>query len=358
MKFYDAIQLDARGLKPLIKNANNKKEKQKYTLALIVKNLLCMLFCFIVITFFYMAFGTDNGIVGVVTVVALLTFRLSNLDFKTNQSTIAILGIFLLLAVSPYLASISNPILGFIINFVSILVILIVACHNTILSNQSIFILSYLLLYGNKVCTMHSYINRVFSLTLGAFIVAGIFYNNHKKINFNNKFIDILRDFNFNNERTKWQIKLALAISIAILFGQLIQLPRVIWVGFSTLSIIHHDKHKINMRAKTRWTYIIIGCVLCSVVYIILPPQFKCYIGILGGIMAGFSSTYEWQTSFNCFGALTPAIPIFGIGGAIIIRILNNIIGSLYSTLFNKLFDYFDHNILSKSNIKEISKAS
>ena len=52
MTFYQAMQLGAEQLKPMIKNEENKKTKQKYLGAFILKNILCILFCMLVVVSF------------------------------------------------------------------------------------------------------------------------------------------------------------------------------------------------------------------------------------------------------------------------------------------------------------------
>ena len=44
MSFYQAMQLGAINLKPLIKETEDKKLKQKYITAFVLKNILCLLF--------------------------------------------------------------------------------------------------------------------------------------------------------------------------------------------------------------------------------------------------------------------------------------------------------------------------
>ena len=86
MTFYQAMQLGAERLKPMIKNEEDKKTKQKYLGAFILKNILCILFCMLVVVFFSSFFGSENSMVGVVTILLVLTFRFTNLDFKIDQS--------------------------------------------------------------------------------------------------------------------------------------------------------------------------------------------------------------------------------------------------------------------------------
>ena len=135
MTFYQAMQLGAERLKPMIKNEEDKKTKQKYLGAFILKNILCILFCMLVVVFFSSFFGSENSMVGVVTILLVLTFRFTNLDFKIDQSAFTLLGVFMIYAICPYLASNSNHFVGFVINFVSILSIIILnALFNKIVS--------------------------------------------------------------------------------------------------------------------------------------------------------------------------------------------------------------------------------
>lgn len=354
MNFYEIMQLGACNIKPLIKAAEDEKLKKKYIAALIAKNFLCLSFCMFIVIFFSNVFGVDNSIVGVVTVISLMTFRFANLDFKSGQSALTILGIFVIFIVSPYVSTIVNPLVASVINFISMMVIVVLSCHNVALSNQSTFILSYLLLYGYEVKDLNGYVNRIFALILGGIIVAGIFYYKHRKVNFENSFINIIKDIDFSTPRTKWQLKLALGITIAILIGEILNLPRVMWIGFACMSVIQPDKEKLQYRVNKRYPFVIIGCLMFAVIYLVLPKEYRGYAGIIGGLMVGFSGTYTWQTAFNCFGALTVAVPVFGLGWAIIIRIVNNIIGVIYSKFYNEVFDKIEKIFFSEDTISEI----
>ena len=355
MSFYQAMQLGAINLKHLIKNTQDTKLKQKYITAFILKNILCLLFCIFVVIFFSTIFGNENSIVGVITAVSILTFRFSNLDFDVKQSAFTLFGIFCILMVGPYLAGISTPIVKFVINFISIMTIVILACHNVLLSNQSILVLSYLLLYGSQVNDINVYINRVCALALGGIIVTGIFYIKQRKVKFENKFSDIIKGVNFSNDRTKWQLKLTLAVCSGILIGELLNLPKTIWIGFACMSIVHPHKDKIDIRCKDRIPFAILGALMYSILYFIFPKESIALIGMLGGIMAGFSATYKWQTAFNAFGGLTSAVPTLGLEIAITFRIVNNIFGAMYGRLFSKIFDKIEEKIINRNIVEEIA---
>lgn len=355
MNFYQAMQLSAAQMKPLIKEESDKKIKQKYILAFIAKNILCTLFCVLVVSFFSKIFGKENSAVGVVTVILILSFRFTNLDFNIKQSTFTIFGVFVVYAISPYLSNILNPILGFAINFVSIITIIILTCHNMIYANHIVLVLSYFLLYGSKVVSMESYLSRVSGLLLGGIIVALIFYIKNKinKKEYDNTILDIIKDFDLNTERGKWQVKLALGVSSGVLIGELLHFPKTMWIAFACMSVIQQTtKDKLDIRCKKRMASAIVGCIAFSIIYILLPKQIITIIPIMAGVLVGFCATYEWQTVVNSFSALPSTVAVLGLTNGIIFRVVSNVFGSLYSKLFDHLYYKVINNLCDKFNNK------
>lgn len=120
------------------------------------------------------------------------------------------------------------------------------------------------------------------------------------------------------------------------------------------MSIVQPNKAQVDIRCKERIPYVTIGCIMYCILYFILPAQYVVLIGIIGGIMVGFSATYKWQTAFNAFGALSSAVPLLGLENAIIFRIVNNAFGSIYGRFFSKGFDKLEAKFINK-NVKEIA---
>ncbi|WP_343337204.1 hypothetical protein TPELB_22970 [Terrisporobacter petrolearius] len=356
MSFYQAMQLGAAQLKPLIKEESDKKLKQKYTGALITKNILCMLFCILVVSSFSNIFGKENSIVGVVTVILILTFRFANLDFKIKQSAITLIGVFLIYAISPYLSNILNPVLGFIINFTSIITIVVLTCHNTTYANHIVLILSYFLLYGNSVSSTEVYISRVIGLLLGGIIVASIFYIKHKKAKkeYDNTILDVIKGFDINTQRSRWQLKLALGVNTAVLIGEFFHFPKTMWIAFACMSVIQQTtKEKLSIRCKKRIVFAIVGSITFFLSYMILPENLIAIMPLVAGVMIGFCATYEWQTVVNSFSALPSAVVTLGLTNTIVFRIASNVFGSLYSKLFDYLYDKVVNLIDNRFNNEE-----
>lgn len=339
MSFYQAMQLGACNLKPMIKACEDPELKRRYITALIMKTFLCLLFCMVIVISYTLLFGKENSIVGVVAVLCILTFRFSHLDFHVGQSALVMLLIFTVFAFAPHLASRVAPVPGFCINLVAILTITVLSCHNIALSNQATFVLSYLLLYGYETTSPQGYWARLLAMACTAVVVAGIFYCKQRNKRFEIGLFDLLKDFCCLDFRTRWQLKLALGISSAVLIGEVIALPRSMWIAFSVMSILQPDRSKLEFRSRVRPVYVFIGTLLFGVLYLSTPVSLRGFLGLLGGIGVGFSGGYRWQTVYNCFGGLLAAIPVLGFGGAIVVRVCNNTLGALYSCCFDRCFD-------------------
>lgn len=351
MTFYQAMQLGAEKLKPMIKNEENKKTKQKYLGAFILKNILCILFCMLVVVSFSSFFGTENSMVGVATILIILTFRFTNLDFKIGQSAFTLIGVFVIYAICPYLANNSSPFIGFIINFISVLALVVLTCNNMMYANHAVVLLSYFLLYGNPVATLNSFYLRFIGLMVGGVIVALIFYIKNKKINveFDSTITDIIKSFDIKTEKGAWQLKLALGMSSVVFIGEMLHFQRTMWLAFACMTVLSQTTtEKLNTRCKIRITSVILGCILFTVAYIILPREIVSILPLAAGLLVGFCATYEWKTIINNFSALPAAIATIGFVDTLILRIVNNVFGALYS----KVFDLIYTKVMDKNNNK------
>ena len=151
MNFYQQLQLSSIGSKQWIKNANDPKEKRNRILIYNFKVYLVVAFCFAVVTLYSMIFGSQNSVVGVLVLLVLMILRQVDFGIDTKHSIAVIFMIFAILAAGPRLANTVDARWAFCIHFICIMAIMILSCHNVIMSNQSTFILGYLLLYGYDV---------------------------------------------------------------------------------------------------------------------------------------------------------------------------------------------------------------
>lgn len=344
MKIYDFMQLNAAASKTCLKQTKDPGLKRAYLIAFICKNFLCILFCMTVVTLYSYLFGSENSIVGVVVLISVMVFRFSDLGIQTTQAAFTLFGMFVLLAVGPQFSNWLPAGFGFLADFIFILTILFFSCHNLVMSNHSTFVLGYLLLQGYTVSGT-AYVNRVLGLLLGGMITALIFYIRHRHVTYRRTFSDLLKEWNSEAIRTKWQMKLTLGVSLAILIGHLLSFSRPMWLGFACMSVIQPFQKDMHYRLKRRAPFMVLGCLLFGILYVCLPKDFLAFFGILGGILVGFSGTYEWQTVFNCLGALSVAVPLFGPWTAIFMRIFDNVFASVYCFIFDHCISYILNRI-------------
>ena len=272
---------------------------------------------------------------GVVFLLALLVLRQADFGIRTHHGLLCILGIFTILIVGPRVSNMVSPWPAFAINLCCIFVLMVLGCHNVIMYNHSTFVLGYLLLQGYDV-SGRSYYLRVIGLLIGMLICMAVFYKNQHNRPYRRHFLDIFREFNIRSARNWWYIKLTLVVSTALLIFSLLELPRAMWAGIACMSVCLPFSSDIIERAKKRGPYNIAGCLIFIVLYYALPAELHPYIGIIGGIGVGYSAGYAWQTVFNTFGALSIAAGLFGVAGAVALRIGANVFGSIYTVLFDK----------------------
>ena len=184
-----------------------------------------------------------------------------------------------------------------------------------------------------------SYQLRVVSLVVGMLICMGVFYKNQKNRPHKRGFMDIFREFNIHSARNNWYLKLTLTVSTAMLIINLLNIPRAMWVGIACMSVCVPFSSDIAPKAKKRAPFNIVGSLIFVALYYTLPKWVHPYIGIIGGIGVGYSAGYSWQTVYNTFGALYIAAGIFGVKTAVLLRIGANIFASLYTVLFDHVFN-------------------
>lgn len=144
MTFYQELQLSSTGSKELIKKTTDPKEKRRHILIYNVKVYLVVAFCFALVTLFSAVFGSGNSVAGVVVLLALLVLRQADFGIKTTHGLLCIAGIFGILIIGPRFTNTLAPIPAFFVNLVCIMLLMILGCHNVIMSNHSTFVLGYL----------------------------------------------------------------------------------------------------------------------------------------------------------------------------------------------------------------------
>lgn len=340
MTFYQELQLNQAGSKAYIASFQNPKEKLKHTAIYLFKIFLNIAFSIAFIALFSIIFGSENSIAGLAVLLCVLVFRCADLGIRASHGVFTIFIVFGILAAGPKISNLVPAGWAFLVNVVCLMLLVVLGCHNVIMSNHSTLVLAYLLLQGYDV-SGDAYKMRLAALAIGAVITAGVFYRNHRKIIYKRSFKDLFQEFDIASARTRWQLGLTFGISSAMLIASLIGVSKAMWVGIAAMSVFAPFRSDLEYRVKYRAPGNVLGSVLFLLLYFLLPEGSIAYMGILGGICQGLSASYGWQTTFNAFSALSTAAPVFGVPYAICLRIFNNTFGSVYAWLFNRIFEPF-----------------
>ncbi len=350
MTLYEQLQLNQSGSQLYIKESPTIQEKRKRMAVYVFKVLLTVLFCVSFVTAFTHLFGAENGTAGVVVLLFLMAFRQVDFAIKPTHGAVVMLLIGLILTFVPHWAAGLSPLAAFPVHAVAILLLMVLGCHQPQFYNQATIVLSYLLLFGYDV-SGPAYQQRVIGLLLGFGWTAWLLYRVHGHKQYEEGFWDLFRQFHIKTDRSRWQLGLSVTVALSLLAGELLGLPRVMWIGLAALSVIQPTKKERLWRAKNRCIGVICGVLCFSVLLYLLPPDLYGMLGILGGICVGFTAHYGQQSAFNCFGAIAIAASILGTGSAMLFRIVDTVFGVGFALCFYALFDHLCKQYVAKTAV-------
>lgn len=358
MTFYQELQLSQAGSKEYIAGFKDPKEKIKHIGVYLFKIIITIAFCTAFITLFSLIFGSSNSLAGLAVLLSIMAFRYSDFGIRTSHAVFCVFAVFSILAIGPKLSNCVPVGLAFCINIICIMLLMLLGSHNVVMFNHSTFVLSYLLLQGYDV-SGKAYKMRVIGLFVGAVITSVILYHNHRKKFYKRSLKTLFQEFNLSSTRTRWQLRLTFGVSGVMLIAAILGVPKAYWMGIAVMSVTFPFRNDLVKRVKYRGLGSVAGSILFLAVYLILPKGFRSYLGIIGGIGMGLSVHYGWQTAFNSFSALSIAVPVLGLKYAILLRIFNNVFASVYTWLFDRIFEpllSFISNQFEKSFLLQKSK--
>ncbi len=339
MRFYDALQLDPAVLKPRIHTAETLSEKRKLQIALVLRSALIVAFAIIFISPLSKVFGAENTPMCVAMFCILLGIRFVDFGYCIKDSLRNLAVVFFLLLTAPVAASLVNPIFAIMIHFGAFLTLLLITSDKPELGNGGLCGFSYVYLTGNPV-TGESFFKRCLLTLLLFLLYSIIFYVKHHTKHTEVPFRQILKKFDLSSEKSRWQLRMAIGVSLVLTMGSFFHVQRFMWAGFACASLLSTYPYAVDV--KERFLHRMIGVVTGSltffVVYELTPEAFQTFLGPLGGFCLGFATDPRFKTALNCFGALTLAAGLYGIKGAVLLRILNNFLGVLFGYAFILLY--------------------
>lgn len=339
MKFYDALQLDPSILKRKIAASDARREKTYYWLAIAVRSVLIVAFAIVFISLLSGVFGADNTPLAVALFCMMLGIRFVNFEYCIGDSLVTLAAVLAILVLVPSAAAVLPPVLLIPLHFAAFLALLCMTTQRPEMGNGGLYSFAYIYLAGNPVMG-EALVRRGLLALVGYLICGAILFAKHRDQHRATRFHHVVRRFDLSVPVHLWQLRMALGVSLVLSAGQVFGVERFMWMGFACASLLSEYPYSGN--TFTRFWQRIVGAVAGScgffVLYLLTPEAFHEWMGPLGGLCLGFCTDYQYKTAMNCFGALMLGAGIYGLQGAVVLRIVDTLLGVTFGLAFAAIF--------------------
>ena len=350
MSFYEALQMDPSILKRYIAKGTCWKEKRFYWVAMAVRSVLIVAFAIGFIGGLSVVFGQENTPFAVALFCIFLGIRFVNFAYCMKDSLVALAVDFAILLFVPSIVAVVPAPVAALVHFVSFFVLLFLTTQQPQFGNGGLYSFAYVYLTGNPVFGA-ALGKRALLALLGYGICALLLYRKHRHLHAQVRLSHWVNPFGLHQPTHLWQVRMALGTGILLAAGQFFGVERFMWMGFACASLLSEYPYAghVTQRFWQRVLGAVVGSGLFFLVYQITPASFHSLLGPLGGFCLGFCTDYRYKTAVNCFGALMLASGIYGVQGAVALRVLNTLWGAVFALLFAFLF----HQCVGKRFAKE-----
>ena len=341
MKFYDALQLDPAILKRKIAACGTRQEKLYYWTAIAVRSALIVAFAIVFISLLAAVFGSDNTPLAVALFCIMLGIRFVNFEYCIGDSLLTLAAALAILVLSPCAAAVVPPVFLVPLHFVSFFALLYMTTQWPEMGNGGLYSFAYIYLTGNPV-TGEALMRRSLLALVGYLLCAAILFAKHRHQHREVRFHHVVRKFDLSTPVCLWHLRMALGVSLVLTAGQVFGVERFMWMGFACASLLSEYPYSGNTftRFRQRIAGAVAGSCIFFVLYVITPESLRPLLGPLGGLCLGFCTDYRYKTAMNCLGALMLGAGIYGIQGAVVLRIADTLLGVTFGLAFAALFHH------------------
>lgn len=310
---------------------------KKVNIKTIFKNLFMIACIIISVSLCSAIFGSNNSLTWVGTIVAIMLYWDLNIGINKRQAPIIIFSLFIFTGIANRVAEI-NPILGMIINLISIFSITYLLSAKPEYKAYIPLILIYIFDQSN-VAIGKDFYTRMISLALGGLITGIVYYFRHRNVKEEFKNIkEHIKDVDITSPRFIISLKMSIGVSIAILMGTLLGIQRTMWISISVMSLTQLEFETTKERFKHRITYTIIGAVTFVLLFqVLIPEKYDALASIVLSYIYTFIESYKHKMIFITVSALSASMVIFDTTTAIATRIILIILGCILAILINKI---------------------
>ncbi len=207
------------------------------------------------------------------------------------------------------------------------------------MGNGGLYSFAYVYLTGNPVLG-EALVRRGLLALVGYVICGAILFAKHRQQHKTVRFRHVVQKFDLSKPVCLWQLRMALGVSLVMTAGQVFGVERFMWMGFACASLLSEYPYSGNTftRFWQRIVGAVAGCCLFFVLYWVMPESLHSLLGPLGGLCLGFCTDYKYKTAMNCLGALMLGAGIYGIHGAVLLRVADTVLGVTFGLVFAAVF--------------------
>lgn len=349
--FYQLLQMDARGLWAAIHAAPASRDKARLGFAMALRSILLVAFAILFIGVLTQLFGQNNTGLVVAGFCILLGIKHVPYGFHAADSVIALGLVIGAMILSGTITLVGNSLLSLITNFILVTLILVFVANDPPMGNAGLYIFGYLFVSQTPVTGADLTSRCILGLIIWIMCSAVLVHKHHSKFS-DIRLRDLIENFSLKNPTSIWQLRLAVGVACVLLIGDLLGIPRGVWLGYACMSVLlpyGEEKGSSLKRAGLRLSGVVIGSTLFYLFSWFVPTEYRFLFGPLAGICIGFSNKYIVDSALNCFGALLLAESVYGMGGSAILRIWDNLLGVVFAVIFTALFSYLADRTLTKT---------
>lgn len=349
--FYQLLQMDARGLWAAIHAAPSSRDKARLVFAMALRSILLVAFAILFIGVLTQLFGQNNTGLVVAGFCILLGIKHVPYGFHAADSVIALGLVIGAMILSGTITLVGNSLLSLITNFILVTLILVFVANDPPMGNAGLYIFGYLFVSQTPVTGADLTSRCILGLIIWIMCSAVLVHKHHSKFS-DIRLRDLIENFSLKNPTSIWQLRLAVGVACVLLIGDLLGIPRGVWLGYACMSVLlpyGEEKGSSLKRAGLRLSGVVIGSTLFYLFSWFVPTEYRFLFGPLAGICIGFSNKYIVDSALNCFGALLLAESVYGMGGSAILRIWDNLLGVVFAVIFTALFSYLADRTLTKT---------
>lgn len=312
------------------------ENEQEINVKVLIGKLILLIGIIVFISIFSGIFGSNNTLIGVVIITAILMFSSMNLSLEFKDAILGIVVFFSAMGITSYFVK-YHPYIGIVIDFILVFLMTYIFSIDIKKKLYLPFILCYIFLQGSPATDSELPV-RVISLFIGGALVAIIYYLTHRKAEEEDRrtIKDMLSNIDIHSLQTNFSLRMAIGITIAIFIGTIFNFTKGMWITSTVLSLTQPYYTDIKEKIGQRLVGTVIGAIIFVILFnFLIPRSLDSIVLLVIGYIYSFIKPYKIQMIFVTLNSLAAAMILFDSTISVPMRIFFVIIGIIIAVLVN-----------------------